>query len=136
MSSRSVDSVDAVVARLVMLEAEVRHDVAEREQPVVVAIVVRAEDGGGLVDEPSVLRGEIVRRLRGLGALGEKIQRVPQRRMADQIDLAQRRPSCTGESMTVVSEAGSKWISSPLRPRVSSAVAYNQPAGMRSDAST
>ena len=83
---------DAVVARLVVLETEVRDVVAEREQPVVVAIVIRAEDGGGLVDQPSVLRREVVRRQRGLGAVGEKIQRVPVAAMADQIDLAQRRP--------------------------------------------
>ena len=59
-----------------MLETEVRDVVAEREQPVVVAIVIRAEDGGGLVDEPSVLRREVVRRLRGLGAIRKQIQRV------------------------------------------------------------
>src|SRR4051794_27342354 len=75
-----------------MLESEVRDGIAEREQPVVVTIVVRAEDRRRLVDEPSILRREIVRRLRGLGALRDKVQRVPVRRVTDQIDLPQRLP--------------------------------------------
>ena len=44
-------------------------------------------------------------------------------------------PICTGESTRVVSETGSKTISSAAEPeRVSIAVAYFQPAGIRSEA--
>ena len=42
--------VDAVVARFVMLEAEVRHVVAQREQEMVVAIVAHAEERAGFGD--------------------------------------------------------------------------------------
>src|ERR1051326_128750 len=60
----------AVVARLVMLEAEVLDAVGEREQPVVVPEMFDAVDRARFVDETSVRRGEIVGRLHGRVAVG------------------------------------------------------------------
>src|ERR1044071_154115 len=48
----------AVVARLVMLESEMRDVVAEREQPVVMAEVIRAEQRARFCFELAVVVGE------------------------------------------------------------------------------
>ena len=41
----------AIVARLVMLQSEMRHVIAERQQEMIVAIVPRAEQRAGLLDQ-------------------------------------------------------------------------------------
>ena len=41
----------AVVARFVVLQSEMRDVIAEREEEVVAAVVVRAEEGAGFLDQ-------------------------------------------------------------------------------------
>ena len=79
-----------------MLEAEVRDGIAQREEPVVVSVVIRAEERRRLVDEPAVLRREIVRRLGRLRTLGQEIQRVAPAGLIRDVDLPQDCPELYG----------------------------------------
>jgi hypothetical protein len=81
----------AVVARLVMLQPEVRDLIAQRHQPVVVAIVRRAEKRDGLLDQPRVLLLEAGGRLEREGVLRSQVDGVAQAGAVGDVDLPELR---------------------------------------------
>ena len=61
---------DAAVVRLVVFQSEVRHVIAQAEQEVVIAIVMRAEKFVGLFDQILVVVPDFLRRRESGGAVG------------------------------------------------------------------
>ncbi len=68
--------VHAVVARFVMLQAEVGGVIRQREEEIVVAVVPRPEEGAGLRDEGAVLRLELGTDRESRLAVGRDVEAV------------------------------------------------------------